>query len=67
MFYLTANLQRMEEFMHFKKILSASILASALIFCIPQAIYAAPDAKTETPVIYGWNSDALGPLFLIRT
>ena len=48
MFYLTANLQKMEEFMHFKKILSASILASALIFCIPQAIYAAPDAKTET-------------------
>ena len=47
MFYLTANLQGMEEFMHFKKILSASILASALIFCIPQAIYAAPDAKTE--------------------
>ena len=40
MFYLTANFQRMEEFMHFKKILSASILASALIFCIPQAIYA---------------------------
>ena len=33
--------------MHFKKILSASILASALIFCIPQAIYAAPDAKTK--------------------
>ena len=32
MFYLTANLQKMEEFMHFKKILSASILASALIF-----------------------------------
>ena len=53
MFYLTANFQRMEEFMHFKKILSASILASALIFCIPQAIYAAPDAKTETPVTYG--------------
>ena len=50
--------------MHFKKILSASILASALIFCIPQAIYAAPDAKTETPVIYGWNSDALGRFFL---
>lgn len=64
MFYLTANLQRMEEFMHFKKILSASILASALIFCIPQAIYAAPDAKTETPVTYGWNSDALGRFFL---
>ncbi len=54
----------MEEFMHFKKILSASILASALIFCIPQAIYAAPDAKTETPVTYGWNSDALGRFFL---
>ena len=50
--------------MHFKKILSASILASALIFCIPQAIYAAPDAKTETPVTYGWNSDALGRFFL---
>ena len=64
MFYLTANFQRMEEFMHFKKILSASILASALIFCIPQAIYAAPDAKTETPVTYGWNSDALGRFFL---
>lgn len=64
MFYLTANLQGMEEFMHFKKILSASILASALIFCIPQAIYAAPDAKTETPVTYGWNSDALGRFFL---
>ena len=64
MFYLTANLQKMEEFMHFKKILSASILASALIFCIPQAIYAAPDAKTETPVTYGWNSDALGRFFL---
>ena len=50
--------------MHFKKILSASILASALIFCIPQAIYAAPDAKTETPVTYGWNSDTLGRFFL---
>ena len=50
--------------MHFKKILSASILASALIFCIPQAIYAAPDAKTEIPVTYGWNSDALGRFFL---
>ena len=66
MFYLTANFQRMEEFMHFKKILSASILASALIFCIPQAIYAAPDAKTETPVTYGWNSDALERFILTQ-
>lgn len=63
MFYLTANFREWRSLCHFKKYCLPAFWHLP-DFLYPQAIYAAPDAKTETPVTYGWNSDALGRFFL---
>ena len=49
--------------MHFKKILSVTVLAASLMFTIPAVVHADEPAGSTEQTVVGWGSDAIGSFY----